>query len=82
MIVPTMRFYEMYEELATDLPKIEYKHQQLMPKAVKKFRKTKSFPVWNFLNTQILLGAIHTSYFFMRQIDKLLKILNLIISLL
>lgn len=46
MIVPTMRFYEMYEELATDLPKIEYKHQQLMPKAVKKFRKTKSFPVW------------------------------------
>ena len=46
MIVPTMRFYEMYEELAADLHKIEYKHQQLMPKAVKKFRKTLRFPAW------------------------------------
>lgn len=46
MIVPTMGFYEMYEELAADFPKIEYKRQQLMPKAVKKFRKTLRFPAW------------------------------------
>ena len=46
MIVPTMRFYEMYEELASDRSKIEYKRQQLMPKAVKKFRKTLRFPAW------------------------------------
>lgn len=41
-----MTFYEMYEELASDRSKIEYKRQQLMPKAVKKFRKTLRFPAW------------------------------------
>lgn len=46
MVIPTMTFYEMYEELASDRPKIEYKRQQLIPKAVKKFRKTLRFPAW------------------------------------
>ena len=46
MVIPTMTFYEMYEELAADRLKIEYKCRQLMPKAVKKFRKTLCFPAW------------------------------------
>lgn len=46
MVIATMKLCEMYEDLAADLPRIEYKHQQLRPKAVKKFRKALRFPVW------------------------------------
>jgi len=60
MIVSTMRFYEMYEELAADLHKIEYKRQQLMPKAVKKFRKTLRFPAWELF--EYTNPARHNSY--------------------
>lgn len=81
MVIPSMTFFEMYEELAADRSKIEYKHQQLMPKVVKKFRRTLHFPAWEMLNTLILVDTIHISYFFMQLTDKLLKIRNLIISL-
>ena len=46
MVIATMKLCEMYEDLAADLSRIEYKHQQLRPKAVKKFRKALRFPVW------------------------------------
>lgn len=46
MVIPSMTLYEMYEELAADRSKIEYKYQQLKPKVVKKFRKALRFPIW------------------------------------
>ncbi len=60
MVIPTMTFYEMYEELAADRSKIEYKHQQLLPKVVKKFRKTFRFPAWELF--EYTIPARHNSY--------------------
>lgn len=82
MVIPTMTFYEMYEELAADRLKIEYKRRQLMPKAVKKFRKTLRFPAWELF--EYTNPSRHNSYilFFMLRVGKLLKILNLIVFLL
>ena len=36
MLIPSMTFYEMYEELIADRAKLAYKRQQLTPKAIKK----------------------------------------------
>lgn len=82
MVIPTMTFYEMYEELAADRLKIEYKCRQLMPKAVKKFRKTLCFPAWELF--EYTNPSRHNSYilFFMLRVGKLLKIQNLIVFLL
>ena len=60
MVIPTMTFYEMYEELAADRLKIEYKCRQLMPKAVKKFRKTLCFPAWELF--EYTNPSRHNSY--------------------
>lgn len=78
MLIPSMTFYEMYEELIADRAKLEYKRQQLTPKAIKSLRKANT---GNGLNTQFLAGIIRTSYFFMLPTGKLLKILYLIIFL-
>lgn len=81
MLIPSMTFYEMYEELIADRAKLEYKRQQLTPKAIKAFGKQIVFQPGNGLNTQFLAGIIRTSYFFMPPTGKLLKILYLIIFL-
>lgn len=71
MVIPTMTFFEMYEELAADRSKIEYKRQQLMPKAVKKFRKALRFPAWELF--EYTNPSRRNSYilFFMQRVDKL-----------
>lgn len=60
MVIPSMTFYEMYEELAADRPKIEYKHQQLTQKVVRKFRKTLRFPAWELF--EYTNPSRHNSY--------------------
>lgn len=43
----------MYDHLAADLKKVEYKIGYLMPKAVKEFRKTRQFPAWKWFEYKI-----------------------------
>ena len=44
MLVPSMTYKEMYDNLAMDYEKIEIKMDQLKSKAIKKFRKVHVFP--------------------------------------
>ena len=46
MIIPTMKYKEMYDHLAGDHEKVEYRKKYYLPKAIKEFRKTRSFPAW------------------------------------
>lgn len=77
MLIPSMTFYEMYEELAADYAKLKYKRQQLTPKAIKSLRKANSYPAWEWF--EYTIPSRHNSYilFFMLLTDKLLKILYL-----
>lgn len=77
MLIPSMTFYEMYEELTADRAKLEYKRQQLTPKAIKSLRKANSYPAWEWF--EYTIPSRHNSYilFFMLLTDKLLKILYL-----
>lgn len=60
MLIPSMTFYEMYEELAADRDKIKYKRQQLMPKAVKSLQKANRFPAWELF--EYTIPNRHNSY--------------------
>lgn len=46
MIVPSMTYLEMYNELVADLPKLKIRANTLMGKVVKVFRKTHRYPAW------------------------------------
>lgn len=68
MVISTMKICEMYEDLIADRSKIDYKHRQLTPKAVKQFRKALRFPAWELFeytsprshNTYILYFYVAT----------------------
>ena len=46
MILPSMTWKEMYDGLATDARKVQIRIEKLYPKAVKIFKKTRTFPTW------------------------------------
>lgn len=60
MLIPSMTFYEMYEELTADRAKIEYKRQQLTPRAIKSLRKASRFPAWEWF--EYTIPSRHNSY--------------------
>lgn len=60
MLIPSMTFYEMYEELTADRAKIEYKRQQLTPRAIKSLRKASRFPAWELF--EYTIPDRHNSY--------------------
>ena len=39
MLLPSMTYKEMYDNLAADLEKVKIKEEYLLPRAVKEFRK-------------------------------------------
>lgn len=53
MILTSMIYKEMYDHLAADLPKIQFKMNMLFSKAVKIFRKTVRFPAWQLYDYKI-----------------------------
>ena len=53
MILTSMTYKEMYDHLAADLPKIQFKMNMLFSKAVKIFRKTVRFPAWQLYDYKI-----------------------------
>jgi len=48
MIVSSMSYKEMYDNLAKDKDKIDYRKDYYLPKAVKEFKKAKKFPAWKW----------------------------------
>lgn len=46
MILPSMTWKEMYDGLATDAQKVRIRIEKSYPKAVRTFKKARSFPVW------------------------------------
>jgi len=48
MIIQSMTFKEVYDHLANDLEKVEYRKKYYLPKAIKEFRKARQFPVWKW----------------------------------
>lgn len=65
MVVSSMTFYEIYEELASDNDKIKIKRQQLENKAVRKFKKTAKFPAWELFEYRIpSSGNSYILYFY------------------
>ena len=53
MITPSMTFKEVYDHLADDLKKVEYRKDYYLPKAIKEFRKAKQFPVWKWYEYEV-----------------------------
>lgn len=53
MITSTMTYKEMYDHLANDLMKVEYRKQYFLPKAIKEFRKARNFPVWKWYEYKV-----------------------------
>ena len=43
----------MYDHLAEDLKKVEYRKEYYLPKAIKEFRKAKVFPVWKWYEYKV-----------------------------
>lgn len=46
MILPSMTWKEMYDGLATDAQKVQLRIEKSYPKAVRTFKKTRTFPAW------------------------------------
>lgn len=65
MILTSMTYKEMYDHLAADLPKIQFKMNMLFSKAVKIFRKTVRFPAWQLYDYKIPQPIINMLFSFM-----------------
>ena len=48
-----MTYKEMYDHLAKDLKKVEYRKEYYLPKAIKEFRKARKFPVWKWYEYKV-----------------------------
>ena len=46
MIVNNMNLHEVWENIAKELPKLEWKRDALFPKTANEFRRNYSYPVW------------------------------------
>ena len=46
MILPSMTWKEMYDGLATDAQKVQIRIEKSYPKAVRTFKKIRTFPAW------------------------------------
>lgn len=53
MITSSMTYKEMYDHLAKDLKKVEYRKEYFLPKAIKEFRKERMFPVWKWFEYKV-----------------------------
>lgn len=53
MITSTMTYKEMYDHLAKDMKKVEYRKEYFLPKAIKEFRKARKFPVWKWFEYKV-----------------------------
>ena len=48
MLLPTMTYKEMYDNLSKDLKKVKIREDYFLPKAIKEFKKEKRFPAWRW----------------------------------
>lgn len=46
MLLPTMTYKEMYDNLSKDLKKVKIREDYFLPKAIKEFKKERRFPAW------------------------------------
>ena len=53
MIVYTMTYKEIYDNLAKEKTKVEYAEQKLLPKALKALRKSRTLPAWQIYEYKI-----------------------------
>lgn len=53
MVTSSMTYKEMYDHLAADLEKVNYKLDYYLPKAVKEFRNARHFPVWKWYEYKV-----------------------------
>lgn len=53
MIIPSMTYKEMYDNLAADKYKVDIKKEYLRPKAVKAFKSASTFPAWAIFDYKI-----------------------------
>lgn len=60
MIVHSMTYKEIYNDLATDKHKVDIKKEYLISKAVKTFRCAKKFPAWEIFDYKI--PSTHNQY--------------------
>ena len=48
MLLPTMTYKEMYDNLSKDLKKVKIREDYFLPKAIKEFKKERRFPAWRW----------------------------------
>lgn len=53
MIVPSMTYKEMYDDLAKDKDKVEYRKEYYLQKAIKEFKKKRRYPAWQWYDISI-----------------------------
>lgn len=64
MIIPSMTYKEMYDNLAADKYKVDIKTEYLRPKAVKAFKSASTFPAWAIFDYKIPATNNHYVIFF------------------
>jgi len=74
MIVSSMSYKEMYDNLAKDKDKVEYRKTYYLPKAIKEFKKARKFPAWKWYDyTNPSTGNQYVVFFYVEnrlQIEK------------
>lgn len=70
MLLPSMTYKEMYDNLVKDFEKVKIKQEYLLPKAIREFKKEMKFPAWKWYeytipstgNTYIIFFYAETKY--------------------
>ena len=73
MLLPTMTYKEMYDNLSKDLKKVKIREDYFLPKAIKEFKRKEDSQLGGGMNTLYLHHKTSILYFFMLKVVLSLK---------
>lgn len=68
MLLPTMTYKEMYDNLSKDLKKVKIREDYFLPKAIKEFKKERRFPAWRWYEYTVPASQNKYIIFFMLKV--------------
>lgn len=72
MIVPSMLYKEIYDHLLSDIHRVKFRTEYLLPKAIKEFKKAKKLPAWRWY--EYTVPSTNNSYIIYFYVDSRLNI--------
>lgn len=79
MLLPTMTYKEMYDNLSKDLKKVKIREDYFLPKAMKEFKKERRFPAWRWYEYTVPASQNKYIIFFYKKNFVLLLLFEFII---